>query len=122
MHRCLYHALLGALQHVGRAAGHNHATLKRAIMEHMYTHRAVDQHFVEAIGSYKDGRSYPYDVSEHRTLERRIAADYRATPFGCCGYDGPSAERANYVEDRFTTMERYIEAGPVSFALCFMRL
>ncbi len=107
---------------MGRAAGHNHATLKRAIMEHMYTHRAVDQHFVEAIGSYKDGRSYPYDVSEHSTLERRIAADYRATPFGCCGYDGPSAERATYVEDRFTTMERYIEAGPVSFALCFMRL
>ena len=94
-----YHALLGALQHAGRASGHNHLTLKRAILEHMYTHRAIDQHFVETIGSYKDGRAF---ADEHRTLERKIAADYLATSFGHNG--------ANNVESRFTTMERYIEA------------
>ena len=94
-----YHALLGALQHAGRASGHNHLTLKRAILDHMYTHRAIDQHFVETIGSFKDGRAY-VGADEHRTLERKIAAD--DLPFGFNG--------ANYVESRFTTMERYIEA------------
>jgi hypothetical protein len=44
------------------------ATLKRAIINPTRIAPSTST-FVEAIGSYKYGRSYPYDVSEYRTLE-----------------------------------------------------
>ena len=47
-HQCCYFALLGALQHLGKARGMDHLALKNRILDYMYAHRRTPNHFVHA--------------------------------------------------------------------------
>jgi hypothetical protein len=92
--QCLYFALLGALQHSGRARHLDHRTLKESILNHMVTNSSKANYFINSAGAYRVERDCP--DFRHETLQEALRAEpHIGFPFN----------------EPFTTMERYRQVG-----------
>ena len=101
--QCLYFALLGALQHSGRAMQYDHRTLKEAILNHMVTNSSKANYFINSAGAYRVERDCPDERFE--TLQEALRAEpHIGFPFN----------------EPFTTMERYRQVG-LQFAFAVLR-
>jgi hypothetical protein len=72
--QCCYFALLGALQHSGRALGLNQQTLKQQLLNYMYQHRRTGNHFVHA--AFRELETLDGDLRAERMIGRKLDGSY----------------------------------------------
>ena len=96
--QCCYFALLGALQHSGRALGLNQRTLKQQLLNYMYQHRRTGNHFVDA--AFRELETLDGEIRAERMIGRRFP-------------DG------SYTEE-LTTMERWHEVVTLAVLMCIL--